>query len=81
MFSRTKPSKDGIYTFPKIVYDPSKKTYANNKKTDEVVHYQGLSSTIKGAAPPCPVYNKLSLSMHHPRALPTTSTAKQPLIN
>ena len=40
MFSRTKPSKDGIYTFPKIVYDPSKKTYANNKKTDEVVHYR-----------------------------------------
>ena len=40
MFLRATPSKKGIYTIPKIVYEPTKKPKANNKKTGEVVHYR-----------------------------------------
>ena len=39
MFRDTKPSKDGVYTFHKIVYEPIKPGQ-HYKKTDEVVHYR-----------------------------------------
>ena len=40
MFLRTTPSAEGVYTFPKIIYEPTKKPNANNKKTGEYVHYR-----------------------------------------
>ena len=39
LFSNTKPSAKGVYTFNKIVYEPAKKG-KHTKKTGEVVHYR-----------------------------------------
>ena len=40
MFLRTTPFAEGVYTFPKIAYEPGKKKSANHKKTGEYVHYR-----------------------------------------